>query len=371
MVMMVAAATVSGCVLESRTNLCKRLDLRCQPGQECAADQAICIPIGGCGNHRMDKDEVCDDGNIMDGDGCSANCTSNETCGNGVQELNESCDFGDRVDGDGCSSECQLETKVCGNGVTEIEIEESCDGFAMDTPGCDRDCTFPECGDGLLNMEAMEQCDSEGMITEKCNGPICTMPVCGDNFYNPAAGEECDTGEGDTPACNGTDSSPNNCQIPRCGDQYTNEQFILPGTEDQPEECDTGGVDKMTCDFDCTEPVCGDGHPNMAAGETCDDGDNERDDDCPSGPSGSCQPARCGDGFRNTQGTVTEQCDTGGVDTAECDAGDCTLSACGDGYLNSAADEVCDPGNTDHPSVGCTATQTCVSTGTNRCKACI
>src|SRR3954470_5102008 len=56
----------------------------CPPGTECAAQQDICIS-NLCGNEIIDPDEneVCDDGNVLDGDGCSANCRSDETCGNG------------------------------------------------------------------------------------------------------------------------------------------------------------------------------------------------------------------------------------------------------------------------------------------------
>jgi len=28
-----------------------------------------------CGNGQLEADEVCDDGNLLDGDGCSASCT--------------------------------------------------------------------------------------------------------------------------------------------------------------------------------------------------------------------------------------------------------------------------------------------------------
>ena len=36
--------------------------------------------------------ERCDDGNIMDGDGCSADCGALEGCGNGRMESGEECD---------------------------------------------------------------------------------------------------------------------------------------------------------------------------------------------------------------------------------------------------------------------------------------
>lgn len=50
----------------------------------------------------------------------------------------------------------------------------------------------------------------------------------------------------------------------------------------------------------------------------------------------------CGDGI--VQPERDEECDSGGVSTAECDA-DCTFPVCGDGFVNPEADEVCDDGN--------------------------
>jgi hypothetical protein len=63
-----------------------------------------------------------------------------------------------------------------------------------------------------------------------------------------------------------------------------------------------------------------------------------------------------------------EQCDEGGVDTAECDR-DCTLPACDDGVLNQQAGEVCEPPGAAgcnatcdgiDPSPGCTDPTTCL-----------
>src|SRR5437868_7428590 len=55
--------------------------LVCPEGQLCAANQDVCLRTP-CGNGTVDTDEVCDDGNILDGDGCSKDCSSNERCGN-------------------------------------------------------------------------------------------------------------------------------------------------------------------------------------------------------------------------------------------------------------------------------------------------
>src|SRR5512143_2465669 len=37
-----------------------------------------------CGDRIVTPDEACDDGNLADGDGCSATCSSAETCGNNI-----------------------------------------------------------------------------------------------------------------------------------------------------------------------------------------------------------------------------------------------------------------------------------------------
>jgi hypothetical protein len=73
------------------------------------------------------------------------------------------------------------------------------------------------------------------------------------------------------------------------------------------------------------------------------------------GASGSS--AICGDGI--VEGS--EQCDTGGVDTATCNR-NCTLAICGDGYVNVAAGEQCEPPGTAGCSSTCrTSSSPCVA----------
>ena len=59
----VGAAVLGSCVFETRTTFCERFGVRCKEGQQCATDQAVCIDIGGCGDHIVDtaKGEACDD----------------------------------------------------------------------------------------------------------------------------------------------------------------------------------------------------------------------------------------------------------------------------------------------------------------------
>src|SRR5690606_23525616 len=88
-------------------------------GEACASGRTpsgachggACRPIT-CGDHVVDLGEACDDGNTLDGDGCSATCLSDESCGNGVVDVRfgEDCDHGVcGMSNDGCSSTCKLE----------------------------------------------------------------------------------------------------------------------------------------------------------------------------------------------------------------------------------------------------------------------
>lgn len=117
----------------------------------------------GCGNGLIDvPNDDCDDGNTMDGDGCSALCAPEDgfecdaeepsvctelVCGNGIIQTGEDCDDMNMANGDGCSDACEVETDfvcegepsmcvmpVCGNGT--VEAGELCDGQA----GCQADC---------------------------------------------------------------------------------------------------------------------------------------------------------------------------------------------------------------------------------------
>ena len=69
-----------------------------------------CI-VPGCGNFVVEAGEQCDDGNRVSGDGCSADCLSNEACGNGVVDVleGEQCDDGNLRSHDLCDSTCQRE----------------------------------------------------------------------------------------------------------------------------------------------------------------------------------------------------------------------------------------------------------------------
>lgn len=227
-----------------------------------------------CGDGLLDlaEGEQCEDGNTDPGDGCSATCQV-EICGNGVHEaiLGEGCDDGNLIDDDTCRNNCQL--PLCGDGVASTG--EACDAGG-NFPTCDFDCTAPLCGDGIVNASfippggfAPEVCDDGGTSPGDGCSPTCWLEQCGDGVVN-RPNEQCDDGDlVQTNACT------NNCQNARCGDGFARTGF---------EACDAGGVNTASCDYDCTLPQCGgsDGIVNFAAGEQCDDGNNNSGDGCSS-----------------------------------------------------------------------------------------
>ena len=99
--------------------------------------------VGGGPNSTLEGAEECDDGNRVDTDGCTNNCT---TCGNGTVKVPEQCDDGNRIDGDGCDANCTI--TACGNGV--VSTGETCDpGATTDTCTGGKTCmptgTISEC----------------------------------------------------------------------------------------------------------------------------------------------------------------------------------------------------------------------------------
>jgi cysteine-rich repeat protein len=68
-----------------------------------------------CGDNIRTGNEICDDNNAINGDGCSRDCLSTETCGNGIVDgaVGEQCDDGATSaygrSGDGCNSTCATE----------------------------------------------------------------------------------------------------------------------------------------------------------------------------------------------------------------------------------------------------------------------
>ncbi len=245
-----------------------------------------------CGNGLTESGEACDDGNAVNGDGCTA-CVL-DTCGDGVTQSGEGCDDGNRIDGDNCSASCVSEG--CGNGNLQSSLGETCDdGNTTNGDGCNQSCLIEACGNGRL--DAGESCEDSNIINGDGCDSSCKLEVCGDNIIDQ--GEICE--DGNTTSGDGCSST---CQ---------SEGQVICGNSirEAGEGCDDGNaVSEDGCSERCTveteTPVCG--NRTLEESEACDDGNTVNNDGCNS----SCaiennSLAICGNGGRE----LGDNCDDG------------------------------------------------------------
>lgn len=98
--------------------------VNCGPDRNC--NNGRCVPVG-CGDGVQSGNEQCDDGNLVDADGCDSDCTF--TC-----ETDEQCDDLNSCNG---KETCNLEAHICEVG-TPIDCDDGSD--------CTRDSCEPESG---------------------------------------------------------------------------------------------------------------------------------------------------------------------------------------------------------------------------------
>jgi cysteine-rich repeat protein len=359
------AVEIAGCATPA-VEECGATGVLCPSSTHCAAAQGICLPnTNTCGDAHKDVGEACDDGNNLDGDGCSADCKSTETCGNGTldSKVGEVCDDPLARDTDGnliCSANCRS-NETCGNHTIDTEAGEVCDdGNNVDGDGCSHDCKSDErCGNGIVDTSVGEVCDNPDRT--KCSADCKSLLKCGNGIVDEGSGEECDDG-----ANNGDDKDcRHDCIINRCGDGFPN----LHGS--RPEQCDAATpvadhdrhatpTETAGCNLDCTIPSCGDGKVNVhftptgAAGhEQCDAAAGNNDNaDC----TAHCQIATCGDDLHDTAGPLLkETCDDGNRNDNDACTNACIDRKCGDGILDTAVGEECDLGTGNSDTGACTA----------------
>jgi cysteine-rich repeat protein len=178
--------------------------------------------IAFCGNGTLDDQEECDDGNLINGDGCSDICNIETLCGNGIIDEHEECDDGNTENGDGCDSNCKFEP-YCGDGVLDLG-EECDDGNNLNGDGCSSTCEIePYCGDNILDPgEECDEGDDESPEDGTRNVDSCPYGIqtccskscqiisgnwCGDAIIQEFEGEECDDGNQ-----SGYDGCNSNCK---------------------------------------------------------------------------------------------------------------------------------------------------------------
>jgi len=150
----------------------------CADGTICNDTTDTCDRDPGCGDGIVDPGEDCDDGNILDGDCCSAlcqfepvdsdcsdgvYCNGDETCdGAGTCEAGTSVDCEDLV---GCTVDsCNEATDSCDNTPDDGLCDNGvfCDGAEVCDAVDDCSSTGDPCADGTVCSETTATCDSEG-----------------------------------------------------------------------------------------------------------------------------------------------------------------------------------------------------------------
>jgi cysteine-rich repeat protein len=328
---LVFALAFLGACFDTDTNECTKPDgnagVVCPNGSVCTFDGTSCRPPESlCGNGMVDGVEMCDDGNVLAQDGCSANCLSDETCGNGVVDTDmpfnatdfparcldsttpdtqcaEVCDLGpnNNVPGSGCSPNC-LSNESCGNlivdshlpnfaplplnenldhpcltGENAVDCREACDDGNDDAgDDCSPNCLSTEvCSNGITDPG--ETCDDgDTDDASGCHNDCQSGASCGDGLVDQVLGEQCDD-VGESVRCDGPTAEPasQRCTARICGDGYINSAMeTVEGVLIPAEACDPGTIGENVpgCDRDCTLVVCGDGITNLEDGEECDDG---------------------------------------------------------------------------------------------------
>ncbi len=378
-----------GCAKQAALDVCRGMPdgAGCSysdtPAGQCAGQ--LCLPVG-CGNQFVTGTEVCDDGNTVNGDGCSADCLSTEACGNGIVDpaKGEQCDDANAVDGDGCQASCKFPR--CGDGIRDDGLNEQCDvgntnSLAPNAP-CRPNCQLPRCGDGVL--DGGEVCD-DGDVTsgDGCAGDCKSNEMCGNSTIDVIKGEICDDGgtvggDGCSANCRSSEGCGNGVLDAAAG-ELCDDGNLISGDDCSSdcrslevcgnaiidvatgEQCDKGlmfnsDAPDAACRINCRLPRCGDGVVDPGLGEACDAGAaNSELPDAACRPT--CQPPRCGDRVRDMM--RGEVCDDGNSVAADGCSPDCgSTEICGNGVTDVATGEQCDAGasNADMPNAACRTT---------------
>lgn len=183
------------CSVRKINGTCVTSHLDCAPGYErkcadncgvpsiealsnCIGSCCQCVPARSsagssfCGNETREGSEQCDDGNVVNGDGCSSTCMleRSSACGNGIVERPEQCDDYNVSNGDGCTSTCMLERSSAASSIAPKCEEKGDDGNDPNTFG--KVCFGNQCKD--------DECETD-LITLReywcCNGDTCSAPV--------------------------------------------------------------------------------------------------------------------------------------------------------------------------------------------------
>ena len=175
-----------------------------------------------CGDGIKGPAEVCDDGNVLMGDGCDHRCQLEPdcsdtagcatVCGDGFVMQGEECDDGNLEDGDGCGADCTVEP-----GYT---CADAAFGDSISLPVVYRDFVAQDGANDDFTPQVRNGCDvaSENLVLKHLD-PGIRKPVFNTDYPNRSP-ENCDYISGAASFAQWFDHDPDNAD----------EGAIVPGT---------------------------------------------------------------------------------------------------------------------------------------------
>ncbi|PKN54487.1 MAG: hypothetical protein CVU56_26305 [Deltaproteobacteria bacterium HGW-Deltaproteobacteria-14] len=380
----------SGCAEDALTGSCVSLpDSFGDARSVCEPTTAGC---GGCGNGQPDPYEQCDDGGLVDDDGCSADCAEESSC----PALTADCD-GDEANGCETPIDTLTDCGACGAPCALDHADASCDDGDCRVATCDAgydDCDLAANNGCEARLDTLTDCGACGAAcvlahaASACADAQCALTACDNGF------DDCDADPAN--GCETELGTPSDCQS--CGDAcvYAHASATcgasgcamagcVPGyascDADPANGCETATTTLAhcgACNTPCALPhatascatgacvvaACDTGYADCdgAAANGCETPTNTLTDCGACGAAcavdhgagscttGACLVASCDAGHDDCDGVPGNGCETpldtltacgacGAVcaaphGTTSCTTGSCALTACGDGYAD-------------------------------------
>jgi cysteine-rich repeat protein len=250
-----------------------------QPVASYVVDIVVSAPA--CGDTIVQLGEECDDGNLINGDGCEDDCTVTPVCGDGSIQLGEECDDGGTVNGDGCDSTCQFEGNICveteaNNTIAQANVGPMCTAWngAITTIG---DVDYYAVNVATAGSRISAEIVDIGGVTNTCPSLFDSQLYLFDAMGTQLAYDD--------------DDGFNACSVfTSLGDPGASN--LAPGTYYLAvhEYFDDGTSPPYRLNVSVVAPGCGDG--SLQGTEQCDDGNLVDGDGC----SSTCTLFTCGAG---------------------------------------------------------------------------
>ena len=325
-------------------------------GREICSENHVCVPGAPRPNGEVcGQSKVCENGTCGD---------APHTCGDRILVMGiEECDDGNLIDGDGCDSDCQFSC-VTGDTTRDCAAPDACAGKGIcndSTHVCGAPTPLPDdtdCGGG-----------------KRCRGGVCSPRTCGNLAPDP--NEECDDGNliprdgcenGCTFTCLSSDATRNCALAEPCdGISTCNDSTHTCSTPTPLQNGAICGMNRYCSSRTCILAVCGNGSPEPT--EQCDDGNTAEADGCTTQCKYTCLAnPDCTDGNDCTTDicSLSSHTCSSTIDTTKngqgctinnnpgtCRNGDCVLAGCGNSIVDQG--EECDTGLSNGTGAGCTS----------------